>query len=83
MLTPPHLQITEERRRIPAIVREKALSSTSPDPGYLISEQGGLASEQGYLDKFVRNIQDDLEGMLRESREIDNLLLSRTNSINR
>ncbi|KAL5259033.1 hypothetical protein ACHWQZ_G009487 [Mnemiopsis leidyi] len=61
-------QITEERRRVPHIIKDKAYST--------------LASENSYLDKFVRNIQEDLDAMLQESREIDSLLLSRTTSIN-
>ena len=63
------MQITEERRRVPHIIKDKAYTS--------------LASESSYLDKFVRNIQEDLDAMLQESKEIDSLLLSRTTSINR
>ena len=65
----PLFQITEERRRVPQIVKEKAFSS--------------LASENSYLDKFVRNIQHEIDSMLQESREIDSIIISRTTSINR
>ena len=69
LITPFPPQITEERRRVPHIIKDKAYSA--------------LTSENSYLDKFVRNIQEDLDAMLQESKEIDSLLLSRTTSINR
>ena len=59
----------EERKRVPAIVKEKAYSS--------------VASENSYLDKFVRNVQNEIDSMIQESREIDSIIISRTTSINR